>query len=96
MLIGYLDEAIRQGALTIRDPITQQELLTFVMKPTGRAEAQSGCHDDLVIALALVMIVMQRMPRPVARETLKAPEVRKYGQAARDPRDPRGQNVRLR
>lgn len=96
MLIGYLDEAIRQGSLVVRDPITQQELLTFVIKPNSKAEHQAGCHDDLVIALALVMIVIIRMPRPVARETLKTPEVRKYGQPQRDPNDRRGGNVRVR
>jgi hypothetical protein len=94
LLIGYLDEAIRQGALAIRDPITQQELLTFVIKPNGRAEAQAGCHDDTVIATALAIVVIMRMPRPVARELLKAPEVRKYGQPARD--DRRGGTVRVR
>lgn len=95
MLLGYLDEAIRQEALAIHDALTQQELLTFVIKANGKTEHQAGCHDDMVIALALVLVVMQRMPRPVARERVQAPEVRKYGQARGDP-DRRGGNVRLR
>jgi hypothetical protein len=95
MLLGYLDEAIRQEALAIHDPLTQQELLTFVIKANGKAEHQAGCHDDLVIALALVIIVMQRMPRPVSRELPRAPEVRRYGQPA-DGDDRRGRNVRVR
>jgi hypothetical protein len=95
MLLGYLDEAIRQEALAVHDPITQQELLTFVIKANGKAEHQSGCHDDLVIALALVLIVMQRMPRPVSSQLVARPEVRKYGQPPR-PEDRRGQNVRVR
>jgi hypothetical protein len=97
MLLGYLDEAIRQEALAIHDPITQQELLTFVLKPNGKPEAQAGCHDDCVIALALVIIVVQRMPRPIplSPHGIVRPEVRKYGQAPRDA-DRRGQNVRLR
>jgi len=95
MLLGYLDEAIRQGALAIHDAVTQQELLTFVIKPNGKAEAQNGCHDDCVIATALVLIVMQRMPRPVSRQLLAPPEVRKYNQPARND-DRRGANVRIR
>ena len=94
MLIGYLDEAIRQGSIAVRDPITQMELLTFVIGPNGKAAAQSGCHDDTTIALALALIVIMRMPRPVTRELLKTPEVRKYGQTPDS--DRRGANVRLR
>lgn len=96
LLIGLLDEAIRQGAIAIRDPVTQQELLTFVIKPNGKPEAQAGCHDDTVIALALALVVIQKMPRPIPVAINVRPEVRKYGQPLRDPDDRRGQNVRLR
>jgi hypothetical protein len=95
LLIGYLDEAIRQDAITLRDHMTVMELLTFVIWPDGKAKAQKGCHDDLVIALALALIVIQRMPRPTERETLRAPEVRRYGQGPAGDR-PRGTNTRIR
>ena len=65
MLISALDEVIRQLAIVVHDPVTQQELLTFVINPMGKAEAQRGCHDDTVIALALAVIVITRMPRPL-------------------------------
>jgi hypothetical protein len=74
--------------------MTVMELLTFVIWPDGKAKAQKGCHDDLVIALALALIVVQRMPRPVARETLRAPAVQRYGQAPAGER--RGVNTRIR
>lgn len=96
MLIGYLDEAIRQGAITVHDAITIMELLTFVIWPDGKAQAQRGNHDDTVIALALCLIVIMRMPRPVAPVPVRAPEVRKYGQPARNPDDRRGMNTRIR
>jgi hypothetical protein len=95
LLIGYLDEAIRQGSITLRDPVTIQELLTFVIGPTGKAEAQRGCHDDLVIALALAIVVIMRMPRPVAREMIRTPQVQKYGGGGH-PDDRRGTNTRVR
>jgi hypothetical protein len=94
LLIGYLDEAIRQGSITIRDAVTQNELLTFVIGPNGKAEAYRGSHDDTVIALALAVVVILRMPRPVAREMLKTPEVRRYGQPAGEER--RGERMRVR
>jgi hypothetical protein len=98
ILLSLLDEALRQGAIAIRDPITQQELLTFVIRANGKPEAQAGCHDDTVIALALALVVIQKMSRPVpiAPNGVARPEVRRYGQPARDPDDRRGQNVRLR
>jgi hypothetical protein len=95
LLLGYLDEAIRQNSLTIHDAITQLELLTFVIGANGKAEAQRGCHDDTVIALALAVVVILRMPRPAAREMLKAPEIRRYGQPQFEP-DRRGINTRVR
>jgi hypothetical protein len=94
ILISLLDELLRQMAITIHDPITQQELLTFVIKANGKAEHQSGCHDDTVIALALACIAITRMPRPRPPETRAAPEVRKYGQPVET--ESRGARVRLR
>lgn len=96
MLIGYLDEAIRQNALIIRDALTQTELLTFVIDPRGKAQAQAGCHDDLVIALALAVVVCIRMPRPVARTTDVKPIIGTYGGRGRPDADRRGDRVRIR
>lgn len=83
LLIGYLDEAIRQGSITLHDAITVQELLTFVIWPSGKAMAVAGGHDDTVIALALAFIVVMRMPRPVARELIAPPVVGRYGTQTR-------------
>jgi hypothetical protein len=62
-LLSKLDEALRQLAIAVHDPVTIQELMTFVIKPSGKAEAQRGCHDDCVIALALAVVGIQEMPR---------------------------------
>jgi hypothetical protein len=93
LLIGYLDEAIRQGALIIRDAITQTELLTFVIWPDGKAKAARGAHDDTVIALAVVVIM--RMPRPVPVGPDVRPVLGRYG-GARPDADRRGDRVRIR
>jgi hypothetical protein len=62
-MISLLDEALRQMSILIHDPLTLSELRTFVIKPNGRAEHQFGCHDDLVIALALACVGIAEMPR---------------------------------
>lgn len=80
-LISALDEVIRQLAITLHDPITVSELMTFVIKPNGKAEHQSGCHDDTVIALALAIIAITRMPRPAKVEGLVRKEISFYGKA---------------
>ena len=93
-LLSLLDEAIRAGSVHVYDPVTQSELLTFVVSARGKAEAQRGCHDDTVMALAFALIVMARMPRPVQRDPERMrPEIQYYGKRQDD--DARGQKVRL-
>lgn len=94
-LLSALDEVIRANSIFVHDPVTQQELLTFVISARGKAEAQAGCHDDTVMALGLAVIVMSRMPMPVTKQAVARPEIRKYGQPAAN-QDRRGTNVRLR
>lgn len=36
---------------------TLEEMMSFVKKRNGRQEAQSGCHDDLVMALAIAHFI---------------------------------------
>ena len=59
-LIGILETCLIDGSLVIRDEATYSELLSFVVKANGRAEHDSGCHDDLVFALALACDAMRR------------------------------------
>jgi hypothetical protein len=83
----------------VHDATTIQELLTFTINKNGRAEAQRGQHDDTVMALALMVIVMARMPRPrPAAGVIAAPKVGLYGKpaVAEGERDRRGTIVRLR
>jgi hypothetical protein len=79
----------------VHDPITIQELLWFIINPRGRAEAQAGCHDDTTIALALMVVVMARMPRPIVPSAIAAPKVALYGKPARGA-DRRGTLVKRR
>lgn len=62
-LLAAADEAIRSMSITIRSPIALQECRTFVIKPNGKKEHQTGCHDDCVFALALAAIGMRFAPK---------------------------------
>jgi hypothetical protein len=96
-LISYYDAAIREMSIWIRDPILAQEAKTFVIKPNGKAEAQKGCHDDMVIADALTVIGIQQMPKPKAPAEAglaKRPQVQVYGRPVES--STRGDRVRIR
>lgn len=54
-LISKLDRALMEGSIVVRDPVTAQELRTYVIDARGRTNAQEGSHDDCVIALALAV-----------------------------------------
>ena len=41
----------------INDKDTLREMLTFIVNDKGRAEAEDGYHDDLVMALAITYYI---------------------------------------
>jgi len=51
LTIGKLDAYMREKSVTIQGQRTMEELRTFIWK-NGRAEAQTGYNDDLVMSLA--------------------------------------------
>jgi hypothetical protein len=94
-LLNLLDENIRQLAIVLHDPVTVSELMTFVIKASGKSGANSGCHDDTCIALALALIAITQMPRPrPANAEQPRPAITRYGRPAED--DARGDRVRFR
>lgn len=101
-LVSKLDTAIRELSIIVRDPNTLQECRTFVVHPNGKPAAQSGCHDDEVIALALAVVGLEQAPPDTRLMGLKrqlppgagaGPAVR-YGRRRITQRDGRGQLVR--
>lgn len=82
-LISAVDEAIREMSITIRSPIVVQECRTFVVKPDGKAEHQTGCHDDTVFAAALAVIGLRVAPSQRFASEGNPSGVRRYGQAGR-------------
>lgn len=57
-IIGKLRSRLAT-ALTIHSEALKAELSTFVEKDSGRLEAESGCFDDLVMALAMLVVPLE-------------------------------------
>jgi len=53
MIIDQLRASMRAKELEIHDLATLTEMQQFVLTEAGRMEADAGCHDDCVMALAL-------------------------------------------
>ncbi len=60
VIIGNLVQVVRDGIHLINDKNTLEEMLTFVRSEKGRAEAQKGSHDDLVMALAIAYYIREQ------------------------------------
>ena len=66
MMISELAPMIRQHLVKVVDKETKSELMSYINN-NGKFEAQSGSHDDLVIALALA-VQMNKEMRPSGSE----------------------------
>lgn len=53
VILAELVKIVRESVYLINDIDTLEEMLTFVRNEKGRAEAQLGSHDDLVMGLAI-------------------------------------------
>lgn len=52
-ILGQLQEIVHDNIDVIQDIETLREMLTFIVNDKGRAEAEEGHHDDLVMGLAI-------------------------------------------
>lgn len=67
LILSELEEAIREKSLGLYSLRTLNELSSFVWSEKGKAEAQPGAHDDLVMALALAVYVAGTLPKELRR-----------------------------
>lgn len=58
LIISGLVRFVREESDSLYDIQTIKELLSFVRNNAGRAEAEYGAHDDLVMALAIAVYVL--------------------------------------
>ena len=53
LIIDQLRATVRDDELELNDKVTIREMLTYIVTESGSMEAESGCFDDCVMALAL-------------------------------------------
>lgn len=70
VLVARLVEYVRDNIHLIHDRDTLQECLTFIRNENGRAEAEQGEHDDLVMAFGIAL--MARGQQKMTTEEEKA------------------------
>lgn len=58
LMINKMAEFIRNKWLGIKDSILIQECFTYVIDDKGATNAQEGCHDDTVMACAILLQVL--------------------------------------
>lgn len=65
LIIDKLRMHLRERAVEINDAITLSEMRSYVVTASGKMEAEKGCHDDAVMALALVNHVNEGTFEPI-------------------------------
>jgi hypothetical protein len=55
LMIDKLAEFVREHYLGIFDDLLISEMFTYVIEDNGKTNAQSGCHDDTVMATAILL-----------------------------------------
>lgn len=68
-IIDKLRAAFRENEIETQDRTTIQELLTYIVTETGNMEAEEGCHDDTVIALALANHIHEGAFKPIPNQS---------------------------
>ena len=68
IIIAELVHVVRDMIESINDIETLEEMLTFVKNEEGKSEAQLGCHDDLVMSLAIAHYIRTQQEYKVKKE----------------------------
>lgn len=66
LILGNLQEIVKDETDKIKDVDTLREMLTFIINKNGRAEAEEGYHDDLVMALAITYYIRQQQSTKIS------------------------------
>ncbi len=65
LIIDELRASAREGEIELNDKVTIREMLTYVVTESGSMEAEPGCYDDCVMALALANHVHEGAWEPI-------------------------------
>lgn len=69
-MLSLLKEAIDNQLIRIYDKPTISEMFSFIIKPTGKPEAEQSAHDDLVMSLAIAWQMYQTENPPAQKKQL--------------------------
>jgi len=56
ILIAKLIATVTANAITVKDTRLQYEFMNFIYNDKGKAEAETGFHDDMIMALGLALM----------------------------------------
>lgn len=59
-ILGRLQEIVLDSIDVIQDKETLREMLTFIVNEKGKAEAETGYHDDLTMGLAITYNIREQ------------------------------------
>ncbi len=65
LIIDKLRGEVREHQITLYDQTTLSEMLSFVSTESGKMEAEQGCYDDCVMALAIANHIHEGSWTPV-------------------------------
>lgn len=71
LILSELQKIVNENIELINDKETLEEMLTFVRNEKGRPEAQEGCHDDLVMGLAISFYIRTQQKMKVEVKDVK-------------------------
>lgn len=65
LIIDDLRASLRVKEIELNDKTTMQEMLTYVVKESGKLEAEDGCYDDCVMSLAIANHIHDGVWKPI-------------------------------
>lgn len=65
IMISAFNQSITKRQYIIRSQLVIDQMRTFVRNKRGRAEAQSGSHDDAVIGNCIGIQLYEFLPEPI-------------------------------
>ena len=71
LILSMLQAIVNDHIELINDKETLEEMLVFVRNEKGRPEAQEGCHDDLVMALAIAYYIRTQQDMQVKQQNIE-------------------------
>ena len=71
LILSMLQSIVNDNIELINDKETLEEMLVFIRNEKGRPEAQDGCHDDLVMALAIAYYIRPQQDMQVKQQNIE-------------------------